>query len=273
MLYFRPTSIHFLMFRHHGQTRTHEHNVAIATLLSFVAGAVNVVGFVSVHRLTTNVTGHFAFFVDDIYNLKFNDALTFFFYVLAFFFGSFVSNTLVELVNRKSEQHIFIAPVALEIILLAGVALSGHYFAIHQPNSVALVLLFAMGLQNSLVTKISKTVVRTTHLTGLFTDLGIELSQWMFYRTAEQRTDLARSIRLKARIITFFFLGGVIIGLIYAKLHFYSLLIPALLLLAGLIGDNIKFRVLRWAKTQQQHILSTKDKLLEQISNLKDTDK
>ena len=39
-----------------------------------------------------------------------------------------------------------------------------------------------MGLQNALVTKVSQSVVRTTHLTGLFTDLGIELSQLFFYR-------------------------------------------------------------------------------------------
>lgn len=233
------------MFRHHGQTRTHEHNVAIATLLSFVAGAVNVVGFISVHRLTTNVTGHFAFFVDDIFNLKFHDALTFFFYVFAFFLGSFVSNTLVELVNKKSEQNIFIAPVALEIILLSGVGLAGEYFYLHKPNVIALILLFAMGLQNSLVTKISKTVVRTTHLTGLFTDLGIELSQWFFFKTPEQHKRLSLSIQLKARIIVFFFLGGVTIGFAYTKLKFYSLLIPAFILFIGVVSDYIKIQLIK----------------------------
>ena len=47
---------------------------------------------------------------------------------------------------------------------------------------IACSLLFVMGIQNSLVTKVSVSVVRTTHLTGLFTDLGIELSQLFFYR-------------------------------------------------------------------------------------------
>lgn len=46
----------------------------------------------------------------------------------------------------------------------------------------AFFMLFAMGIQNSLVTNISKSTVRTTHLTGLFTDLGIELSQLFFYK-------------------------------------------------------------------------------------------
>jgi len=49
------------MFRHQGKTRTLSHNKKIASLLSFVAGMVNVAGFLAVQRLTTNVTGHFAF--------------------------------------------------------------------------------------------------------------------------------------------------------------------------------------------------------------------
>jgi uncharacterized membrane protein YoaK (UPF0700 family) len=55
------------MFRHQGKTRTLSHNLKIASLLSFVAGLVNVVGFFAVKRLTTNVTGHFAFFMDEIF--------------------------------------------------------------------------------------------------------------------------------------------------------------------------------------------------------------
>ena len=53
------------MFRHKGESRTLKHNLRIASLLSFVAGIVNVAGFLSVQRLTTNVTGHFAFFVEE----------------------------------------------------------------------------------------------------------------------------------------------------------------------------------------------------------------
>ena len=57
------------MFRHNGKTRTLSHNLKIASLLSFVAGIVNVAGFLAVQQLTTNVTGHFAFFVDEVFKL------------------------------------------------------------------------------------------------------------------------------------------------------------------------------------------------------------
>ena len=49
------------MFRHQGKARTLKHNLGIASLLSFIAGIVNVAGFLAVQRLTTTVTEHFAF--------------------------------------------------------------------------------------------------------------------------------------------------------------------------------------------------------------------
>ena len=54
------------MFRHQGKKRTAKHNLQIAVVLSFVAGMVNVTGFLFVGKLTTNVTGHFAYFIYDV---------------------------------------------------------------------------------------------------------------------------------------------------------------------------------------------------------------
>ena len=71
----------------------------------------------------------------------------------------------------------------------------GSNLIIDNPNIIACSLLFAMGLQNSLVTKISNATVRTTHLTGLFTDLGIELSQLFFYKEPQMKQKLYSSIK------------------------------------------------------------------------------
>ena len=94
------------MFRHLGKTRTLKHNLQIASLLSFVAGIVNVAGFLSVQQLTTNVTGHFAFFVDEVFKLDFWKGFVYFLYILFFFLGSFVSNFLVEMVSKKNRKQI-----------------------------------------------------------------------------------------------------------------------------------------------------------------------
>ena len=70
------------MFKHYGKTRTLSHNKKIASLLTFVAGIVNVAGFLAVQKLTTNVTGHFAFFVDEVFKLHFAESFVYFLYIL-----------------------------------------------------------------------------------------------------------------------------------------------------------------------------------------------
>lgn len=234
------------MFRHHGNTRTIEQNKKIASLLSFVAGVVNVAGFISVQRLTTNVTGHFAFFVDEIFKFNFSESIIYFLYILFFFLGSFVSNLLVEIITRKNERFIYVIPAIIESMILFSLALAGHWLMVANPNLIAVSLLFAMGLQNSLVTRISHAMVRTTHLTGLFTDLGIEFSQLFFYKTKEQHDKLISTIKLRLRIIVYFFLGGIAGGIFYTSLELQVLLIPAIMLIIGLFYESVKFKLLNW---------------------------
>src|SRR6478735_10927713 len=106
------------MFRHQGKTRTLNHNLKIASLLSFVAGIVNVAGFLAVQRLTTNVTGHFAFFLDEIFKLNFWQGFIYFLYIFFFFLGSFTSNFLVEIISKTSERFIYVIPTIIESLIL-----------------------------------------------------------------------------------------------------------------------------------------------------------
>ncbi len=239
------------MFRHQGNSRNISHNKKIASLLSFVAGIVNVVGFLSVQRLTTNVTGHFAFFVDAVFKLQLVTSFTYFLYIFFFFLGSFVSSLLVEIMTRKNERYIFFIPTLIESCILFTIAFLGNFLLYNYANLIAFSLLFAMGLQNSLVTRISNAVVRTTHLTGLFTDLGIELSQLLFNRTKDQKEKLISTIKLRLRIISYFFLGGIAGGFLFTSLEFHSLFIPALLLLIGLYYDSIKYQLVHWKRKLQ----------------------
>jgi len=231
------------MFRHKGHARTLSHNLKIASLLSFVAGLVNVAGFLAVQKLTTNVTGHFAFFVDEVFKLNFWEGLHYFLFILFFFLGSFSSNLSIELVSKLNERLIYRIPIVIESIILFSVAIFGQQLILSAPNVLACALLFAMGLQNSLVTTISNATVRTTHLTGLFTDLGIELSQLFFYKRKEQKEKLHSSIKLRLTIISFFFIGGITGGIVYSSIKLYVLVFAGLLLLIGLIYDDIKLKL------------------------------
>ncbi len=232
------------MFSHIGKTRTPKHNLQIASLLSFVAGLVNVVGFFYVGKLTTNVTGHFAFFVDEFFKKDFSQAFHIALFVFFFFLGAFFANLMVEIYSRIRENQSFVLPIFLEALILALIGLTGNFLIKGNPDVIAYSLLFAMGMQNSLVTSISKSIVRTTHLTGLFTDMGIEFSQLFFYKDKSHKHRLITSIKLRLTIIFMFFAGGLFGGILFDYFQIKTLLLGSVILLGGLFFDFLKIKFL-----------------------------
>lgn len=232
------------MFRSRDRGRTHFHNVRLAALLSTVAGVVNIVGLLSFHTLTTNVTGHFAFFSQRLFFENYRLAWISILFVIFFFVGAFIANTAMELMTKQTIHLSYKLPISLEIVFLTAVAVITHFF---DNISVlpACILLLAMGLQNALVTKISGSVVRTTHLTGLFTDMGIELSQMMFYKKNKERYRLRRSIFLRLIIIGGFFAGGILGASLHSTYKAWTLLVPIALLFVALYYDRMRLNYLQ----------------------------
>lgn len=240
------------MFRHKGKNRTFAHNLRLATLLSFIAGMVNITGVLALKTLTTNVTGHFAFFAEEMAKHEYIAAIGFFFFTVCFLIGSFTSSFLDELVSKNNPKLSHIVPITLEILILIAVGFFGSQTGIgtFEGKLTAFSMLFAMGIQNSLVTNISNSIVRTTHLTGLFTDLGIELSQLFFYKKPEETKKLKSSIYLRFSIITLFFIGCISGGFIYQYLAIKTLFVAAFFLLIAQWYDffRMKFHVLKRKK-------------------------
>lgn len=239
------------MFRHRGRHRTFRQNIRLASLLSFVAGIVNVAGFFSLNTLTTNVTGHFAYFADELIKDRWMVAQYYLVYILSFLLGAFASTIAVEYMLRSRERVMYVIPVLFEIVILSLVAACGQEVLAAHRYAIACLLLFAMGMQNALVTNISNSVVRTTHLTGLFTDLGIEIAQLLFYKEPGQTLKLKSSIKLRLAIISFFFLGCLVGGYGYFIVGIRVLLLAALGLGGGLLYDSLRYKL---AGLKRRHI-------------------
>lgn len=222
------------MFRHSGEGRTYTHNLKLASILSGVAGIVNITGILELHILTTNVTGHFAYFSEELILRNYKMAFAYLFYILFFLLGAFISSLLMEWVSKYKPQTSYVIPIFIEICILLAISFSGSNEHLMSTFILSSALLFSMGLQNALVTRVSQSVVRTTHLTGLFTDLGIELSQLFFYKDPFKRKTLNKSIYLKIAIICSFFLGCILGGFTYANFELRTLLFPVGLLLFAL---------------------------------------
>ncbi|RAR46931.1 YoaK family protein [Flavobacterium lacus] len=232
------------MFRHLGNSRTFKHNIRLATTLSMVAGIVNICGLLALGVLTTNVTGHIAFFSEEIAGKDYATGLVFLLFTMCFLLGAFISNFLTELALKNKNKNPHFYPLLLEIVLITFVALTFFEKNLNLFNSqyIAYALLLAMGIQNALVTNVSKSVVRTTHLTGLLTDLGIDLSQLFFKNNERKKVVLEKNITLRLAIITFFFAGGLIGGILFKYFELKTLLVASALLIMAIYFDYLRFQ-------------------------------
>jgi uncharacterized membrane protein YoaK (UPF0700 family) len=233
------------MLRHPGHRRTFGHNIRLAALLCLTAGFVNVTGFRAFMVLTTNVTGHVALFAEHLVEGDYSAARIAGLWMLLFFLGAFSCSFWIHRTGKWT-RFSYTLPIAVEVSILCAIAYIGTIVRDVQSHVTWFAggLLFAMGLQNAMVSVVSGAVVRTSHLTGMFTDLGIELSAIMLAKK-DARKPLRQKILLRVIIIGFFFIGGVSGGFIFGYLRFNTFYIPAAILVIALFYDVFRVKLLR----------------------------
>ncbi|TFF37746.1 YoaK family protein [Mucilaginibacter psychrotolerans] len=237
------------MLRHLGAKRTSTHNLKLATLLGLTAGFVNAEGFLGFSVLTTNVTGHAALLAERIAFLDWKTAAVIALWMFLFLAGAFFTGIILSFTGENQRFSYFI-PVIIEILILLISALYGHLYNGSQAGRhyFAGSLLFAMGLQNALVSMVSGSVVRTTHLTGTVTDLGIDLAHIIHGDTAG-RQELRSKIRLRLFIIFSFMSGAVLGAFLFQGFGFRSFYAPILILLFALGYDLLRVKAKRYYRT------------------------
>lgn len=148
-------------------------NVILAVVLPAVAGAVNASGFLAVGIYTSHVTGHVGRIGDELALKHPSVAGGTFLLVVCFFLGAVAATFFVERARRLARAR-YVLPLLVEAATLVVFAsLATRWSRDGHTLRLASMLCFAMGMQNALVTTISGAVVRTTHLTGIVTDIGI----------------------------------------------------------------------------------------------------
>jgi uncharacterized membrane protein YoaK (UPF0700 family) len=227
------------MLRQSKEKRTLKHNLMLASSSAFVAGIIDVVGLIAFLAFTSNVTGHVATLAKHILQKNYSDIILFAAWLFMFMAGAFVSNFIVQSLKRKSVYKAHSAPIVLEIIVLLLVAIYGHNFyqETQQEREIVIgALLFAMGLQNGLVSNISGGLIKSTHLTGLFTDLGVELADWLHPNT-HKSNEVKNKIYVRVTILAFFIFGGIVGGYLFNRYEFKVLYFVPVILLSILYYD------------------------------------
>lgn len=211
-------------------------NLRLGLMLSFVAGATNAGGFLAVGRYTSHMTGIVSSVADDVVLGHLDLALAGLACLVAFLLGAMCTAIMVNWGLRQHLRSSYSLPLMLESVALLVFGLFGAAIAawsqVFLPVTVVL-LCFIMGLQNAVITKISKAEIRTTHITGLVTDIGIELGKWVYLNRLHEPSPVRANrerLRIQTGLVMGFLLGG-LLGAMGFKHWGYVTTVP----LAGLL--------------------------------------
>ena len=246
----------------HGWTdidnRTLQNNARLDAVLAFVAGATNAGGFLAVGTYTSHMTGVVSALADHLVLGNLALAAASLGALAAFLLGAMTTAWLVNWGLREKLASAYGLPLLLESALLlifgifgATISLWSNFFV---PVTV-LLLCFIMGLQNAVITKISKAEIRTTHVTGLVTDLGIELGKLLYInRTQTNPAAPVRAnhqkLRLHLTLVCSFFMGAVS-GAVGFKFLGYVTTLPLALTLLLLVCRPLALDVLQRLRLPQ----------------------
>jgi uncharacterized membrane protein YoaK (UPF0700 family) len=224
-----------------GSQRSADGNRHLGVLLCFVAGAINAGGFLAVRQYTSHLTGIVSAMADGLALGAYGLVLSGLGALLSFVAGAACSAIMVNYARRRKMHGEYALPLLLEAVLLLGFGVLGARLAgvagLFVPLTV-MMLCFIMGLQNALITKVSKAEIRTTHITGIVTDIGIEVGKMLYWNGAPQpgrhevRANHER-LRLLVALVSAFFAGGVSGALGFQAIG-YSATVPLALLLVAL---------------------------------------
>jgi uncharacterized membrane protein YoaK (UPF0700 family) len=183
--------------------RTTQANVRLGAFLAFVAGATNAGGFLAVGQYTSHMSGMLSSIADNLVLGQVTLAIAAAGAILAFIGGAMSTAILVNWGLRRRLHSAYGLPLFLESVALLVFGMAGASIGLFEPLFLPLtvvLLCFIMGLQNAVITKISRAEIRTTHVTGLVTDIGIELGKLVYINPREQGRDPVLANRQKLRI-------------------------------------------------------------------------
>ncbi len=191
--------------------------------LSFMAGYINVIGFLHAHALT-HMTGLVSQLSISAADSDWQRVASLGLVIFFFFLGSLLSGFIVQQSNLQFGRRYGVVLILESILLFSAVPLLmanyefGYYLAA-----------MASGLQNAMATTYSGAIIRTTHLTGFITDFGVAVGHML----RGWKIDRLRFTLYGAVTVGFF--GGGLAGTWVSNLiSFQALYIPAGLV--GLIG-------------------------------------
>lgn len=229
-------------------------NMSIWMVLAFQAGLLNIGGFLAVQTFVSHVTGFATLFGVELGQGEYLHAFSLLLAPMAFFVGAMVSGILIDLrlKMKKKPRYYVVFGVLFLLLMFVDIAGFNGFFGefgktvnVSRDYTLLMFLCLICGLQNGTITLVSKSVVRTTHLTGVLTDLGIGIVRILNRRKLQGQLDNEGQANLmRIGIISFFVLGSAVGVIVFTKMGFRGFILPTLI--SGILfGLTFYFQVFR----------------------------
>lgn len=229
----------------------------LAFTLSFVAGGLNAGAFLLVRQYTSHMTGIVSALADNLASGALRLAALCIAALASFIAGAAISAISINWSRRRGSRAPYAAPLLFEACLLVLFGALGAFVS-PSPRAVTAAipfLCFLMGLQNATITKVSGSRMRTTHMTGIVTDIGIELGKLLYWnRMPSHVVVLAdrKKLDLLSKLLFCFITGGIVGAWTFALLGTAAALPVATLLAAVATAPALEAQlVLREAKRRR----------------------
>ena len=249
--------------------RTNKENIQLGSLTAFSAGMVNVISVIIFFAFTSNVTGHYAILAQEISHGNWYQALVVFGWIALFFLGNFTSNLIVINFRKRNAYLAHSIPILIEILCLLAVGTYIQFYyneTLLETELMVSTMLFAMGIQNGLTATISNSAVKTTHLTGLTTDLGI-LASLFTQKKNRRNPELQKKWRLLLAIMFSYLSGGICAGYIYLTIAYNVFYIVCLFLLIVIGYDFYQIKMSYLLQKKQPYFRKTIKTRTPQLTN------
>jgi len=199
-------------------------------LLAFVAGILNVAGVLGfTHQTISHLTGSTSMLAVALGTSDLSAFLRFGMVIGSFLMGAVLSGFIIQTNALQLGRRYGVVLWLETIVICASVPLCRH-----ESLYGVYCLACACGLQNAMVSTYSGTVVRTTHVSGMFTDLGIFLGHTL----RGLPIDFLR-MRMSVLVISAFLCGGFSGTILFHHLGYLSLFVPATITAGAAIGYEI----------------------------------
>lgn len=208
----------------------------------FSSGVVIYAGLMTFSVVVTNITGLLPQIAQRLYEGHFDTAASIFLWLFAFFLGGFFAGFCVEREKLRKRRYLHLLPLltVIGLFVFVGASHPKDETGVLHPLTFPALMLFAIGIQNAMVSLTTSSLIKASQITGVVNELGVDIAE-IFHSEGEKRRLVQREALLRIIIMCSFLLGALFSVAVFPQLQMKIFFVPAGIIAFVILHDLIRF--------------------------------